>query len=450
MSRPSPEQVEDRLRDAMSPTPSDLRSDPEFEARVLRRAETIRRRATALKWGAVPVAAAVATAVVIVTVNEQSDPNGTPPPAQRGDHGESPRTIRDWLENKSAGRAVADPGKPALAGTTLYRSCNGDDCDIRLTSPSGRELDLDDYNPELAAHLAEDGLDGVSLSPNGHLLGYADVGAYRIHRIGEPGAAATVPDEGPGDRWELVGWSEQSWAPALARYDDERIVRFADWRAGTEPGRHDPTYLAVPDGVTTTPILGHRPELSPVAEPAEPSDGIMPHVDTTRPPDGRWFNVEGYGYGEHGTIVENDAEHYGFSDFGRCVGPDETLAGPDGRIRQWEVRGTRAVHADIVAMTTAVYARDAESYDPVAVVVNGCEEGRYPSPVAKAGRVDLPSSTADVTWEFLGPLPGGEVAMTRTTDGTQTYMRIDPRGDAHPMTDLPADAEVIVPGGLSD
>lgn len=437
------------LREAMRPEPDDLAVPPSFAAETVTRATQTRPRRRAVYAVAVPLlAAAVAAAIVVVAVRESDT---TPAPAEKPTEelvdGAVP--LSRWLENRTLGRLSADPSKPAAAGTSMYRACDADgECAVTLVSPSGREIDLADVSPTLAERLADDGLDGAALSPTGHWLGMPHDGGYRIHHLDRPRATVTVPASPDGDRWELVGWSEQSWAPTLALYDGDRLVRFANWDNLT---RDRVKYLDVPAAVATTPQLGHRPYESPVMSPYEEVDGQLPRVASTAPPTNEWFVVSPLGSDRPGSVIGSSKYGGDGQSFESCVGPDETLAGPDGRIHRWETRGTRSVHADAVTVATAVFSRDLSRTEPVAVILWGCAprgESAWGEEIPDGGRLDLPTSTDDETWTFLGMLPYGEVALAHTADGVPTYTRLTADGELDPMYEFPADAEVLTPGGV--
>ena len=109
---------------------------------------------------------------------------------------------------------------------------------------------------------------------------------------------------------------------------------------------------------------------------------------------------------------------------------DPQLAGP-----RVAARGCRQHHGD----DGRVQPRRSAS-QPVAVVVGGCADGR---------RVDLPTPTDNETWDFLGMLPDGQIALTRSSEGATTYVLLDEDGTLSPMHDLPNGADVITPGGIT-
>jgi hypothetical protein len=45
-------------------------------------------------------------------------------------------------------------------------------------------------------------------------------------------------------------------------------------------------------------------------------------------------------------------------------------------------------------------------------------------------------------------LPDGEVAMLRSSGEENTYVRVLEDGRLDPMYELPADAQIVVPGGM--
>ncbi len=442
--------LEQRLRTAMTPASTDLPPDAGFVRATVDRATRgtppASRHRLAYLVAAPLVAAAVAGGIIVAVQMGTSDgpepaqsPTHAPPEPDREPVGGAV-PLQDWLENRTLGPGSIDATKPAAAGTAMYRSCAGDECSVTLVSPSGEHIDLGDVHPELAAVLAESGLDGVSLSPTGHWLGRPDDGGYTLYYLDGPDMVEEVAADPRGDRWELVGWSEQSWAPTLALYSGDEIVRFAGWESLITD---EPTFVDVPPGVTTVPVMGARPVMSAVTEPIEPFDGEWPRVATTAPPTSRWLLLRNVDR-EHraGEVVDtsNWEDGYNGTSFEQCVGPDETLIGPDGRIHSWQVRGSRPVHADRITVTTAVFSRDASVSQPVAVVVGGCAEGR---------RVDLPTPTDNGTWDFLGMLPDGQIALTRSSEGATTYVLLDENGTLSPMHDLPNGADVITPGGVT-
>lgn len=95
----------------------------------------------------------------------------------------------------------------------------------------------------------------------------------------------------------------------------------------------------------------------------------------------------------------------------------------------------------------------ASKTEPVAVVLWRCAGGPYTGPgwegVPEGGRLDLPTTNAEETWTFLGVLPDGQVALTREADDTLTYVRLEESGELTSMHELPDDAEVITPGGVT-
>ena len=443
--------LELRLYTEMAPASSDLTPDAEFVRATVDRATRNTRRASRHRLAyavAAPLVAAAVTAGIIVVVQQGTssgpDPAHSPTPGptepdRNSVDGSVP--LQDWLENQTLDPASIDgTTQPAAAGTAMYRTCAGDECSVTLVSPSGERIDLADIHPELGATLAESGLEGVSISPNGHWLGRPDDGGYTLYHLDGPDLVEKVAADPRGDRWELVGWSEQSWAPTLALYSGDEVVRFADWG---DLVTDEPTFVDVPTGISTVPVMGARPFMSPVTEPIEPVDGEWPRVATTAPPTSRWLLLQGVDR-EHraGEVVDtsNWEDGYNGTSFEQCVGPDETLLGPDGRIHSWQVRGSRPVHADRVTVTTAVFSRDASASQPVAVLVSGCAEGQ---------RVELPSSTDDETWGFLGMLADGQLALTRNAKGATTYVLLDEAGTLSPMHDLPHGADVVTPGGVT-
>lgn len=279
-----------------------------------------------------------------------------------------------WLGNRSLDPASFDKSVPAAPGTAMYRSCEGDECAVTLVAPSGERIDLADVHPDLAASLGAEGLADVSLSPNGHWLGRPEGGGYRLYHLdGGPVSVGEVAADPRGDRWELVGWSEQSYSPVLALYDSDTVVRYAIWGPGYDPS-HRPRLIDVPDGVITTPIHGStRARLQPVADPVLPEDGELPRIATTTPPSDEWFVLGGPG--RAGQVVDTSdwEEGYNGTSFEDCVGSDETLVGPRGQIHSWWTRGSRRVHADMLTITTAVYSRDPSVTEPVAVVLWACD-----------------------------------------------------------------------------
>jgi hypothetical protein len=449
-STPSTE-LDRRLREALRPVGGQPDVDPSFVDHVVARATLSRRRRRVAYGVAAPLAAAAMVVAIVVVAVRQGDTVDTPIDKP----GDSRISLSRWLENRTLDLSTADPAKPAAAGTAMYRSCDDGDCTVTLVSPSGREIDLADVAPSVAEQLAEDGLADVSLSPTGHWLGVPSGGAYWIHHLESPGLSVKLPASSDGDRWQMLGWSANMWGPMLALYDGDRVVRFA---RGTLLRLRPPTYLDVPDGVVTTPPVGSDIWQSPVNAPAEPVDGLMPRVATTVPPTDRWFAVRPDDPDHPPGEVFDGSDHWMADVLGQsfegCVGPDETLAGPDGRIHQWSTRSLNIVLSDVAVKATALFSRDTARSEPVAVVLRDCEPQTLPGAgpiwqrLPEGGRVELPTTTAEETWEFLGMLPDGQVAMLRTTDDQKTYVRITEDGELDPMYDLPADAEVVVPGGV--
>ncbi len=478
---PRTRELERQLRAAMTPQASDLVVDSGLaEATVARAVRARRRRRLVYAIGA-PVAAAAVAAGIVTAVEHEVRPPTVPavqtpgptlgPEPDPSEPVDGPVSLGRWLENRSLDPAYLDKSEPAAPGTMMYRSCAEGDCTVTLVAPSGRQIDLADVHPDLASSLAADGLADVSLSPTGHWLGRPEDGGYRIYHLEEPGIVEEVAADTRGDRWELVGWSEQSWAPTLALYDEDKVVRFLTWDSllttgaeccdGWRPRQYRPRSVDVPDDVVTTPIIGStRPGLVPVAEPTQPVDDELPRVATTAPPGDKWLVVRGLDRANRpGDIIETSSVEggYGGTSFEQCVGADETLAGPEGRIHTWWVRGSRSVHADTLTVTTAVYSQDPSVSEPVAVVLWACHGGPWNSDrsgpfwngIPEGGRLDLPTTDADETWTFLGMLPDGQVALTREADGTTTYVRLGDSGELTDMHEIPTGAEVVTPGGVT-
>lgn len=454
-----PTDLERDLRSAMAPGPVDLRPDPDFTRATVARATRERPRRRVAYAVGLPLAAAAVTAGVVVVI--QREVTTAPAPAVETPDRRDPVDadadvpLRRWLENRTLDPTYGDRTQPAAAGTAMYRGCDGDDCAVTLVSPSGERIDLADVHPGLAESLAEDGLAGVSLSPTGHWLGRPEDGAYRVYNLDMPGVSDRVAADPRGDRWELVGWSEQSWAPMLALYDGDRVVRYANWVNLTVDA---PKFVDVPDGVVTAPIMGYRTYLVPVAQAAEPVGAEWPRVTTTTPPTDEWLvvrNLRGV-YPAAGTVLDTSDREDGES-FQRCLAADETLIGPDGLMHTWQVRGSRPVHADTLTAATEVFSRESTRTEPVAVILYACDgapwtsdgDDYFPEGLPRGGRLDLPTSTAGETWSFLGMLPDGQVALLHDVQGgATTYVRLDESGTLTPMHTLPDGAEVITPGGV--
>ncbi len=67
--------------------------------------------------------------------------------------------------------------------------------------------------------------------------------------------------------------------------------------------------------------------------------------------------------------------------------------------------------------------------------------------MAEVPRFEIPESTADSAWEILNPLTAESLAMLQRTPTATRVVSIDITGSRTVMhDDLPADAEVLVPG----
>lgn len=437
-----------RMRELLAPTPQDTRVDPALTGTVIARARRrTRRRRTAVALALPVLAAALAAGVIAVTTQETT--SNRPPAVQHpdrphhdGSDGDgSTRSLSDWLEQPPES-LFAGPG------TAMYRTCDGDDCRVRLLAPSGEEFDLAGLRPDVAADLEDTGLEQVSISPHGTLLAYpGDDGGYEVRDLADPARDVEVPLPVDGDEWRFVSWDDYYATPVLGLFDGERIVRYAHWH--WRQGLTDrPLYTQVPPDVTTVPTSGSTSD-SPTEVAAVPDGSGWPSTDdrvaSTTPPTGEWMVLGGEA--SSGRIVERAGQS-----FESCVGPTETLVGGDGYPRRWTIGGTIPSQVDRLIGSTAIYDHAVSEVEPVALAVYGCErippEDRWEPNSPPGGRVDLPTGDDPDRWTFLGVLPNGEAALIDTAGDECAYVRMDRHGGLHRMHDIPEGAETIIPGGV--
>lgn len=229
----------------------------------------------------------------------------------------------------------------------------------------------------------------------------------------------------------------------LALYDGERPSRYV---IGQVRGDGAVT-VVVPAGVQTTPIVGRQPlgGLVPVTEPVEATRGGMPRITSTTPAGNSWLLLERAGPDfRPSTVVDTShwEEGYNGEELATCMRAEETLAGPDGRFHEWQLRGYEAKEADSVFTATAVFGTAGSSDSPTALAFRDGID--YRDCIAR-DRLDLPGSDADTRWTFLGPLPDNGAAMLEATDAGSTYVHVTSAGAKMIGPTLPSGAQARRP-----
>jgi hypothetical protein len=393
--------------------------------RIVTAWRSVPRRTKRWTGGTVGAAAAVVLLVVAPWQAETPDSGGTSDAATRD----------EW--KGTIGRGPAPLGAaPAETGTFVYRSCDPT-CSVTLVTADGDARDLADSSPAFASELARAGLDGVSLSWDAAWWGVPTADGYAITSAGR--ATEFRLRAGPtGSRWELLGWSPVSSSAGLARWTGRRVTAYA-----SNEGSQLRTYE-----MTEEDDLGLRPidsngMMATLARPVDPSLPAerRPRVTVLETYD---LSITSAHEAEPGTLWGQVS-----LDLSSCLRPGETLIGPQG------VPSRTAVPPDRVDwdrgdqfefFATAVYAAVGGRPVPSAVILDDCVGA---PDTDGSGRYDLPWSTSEVTWRFLGVGAGGTAAMTRTEAGAdrKAVVLVGPESERRVLhCCLPADAQVLMPG----
>jgi len=364
-----------------------------------------------------PVAAAVLVAAGLAATTDITTDSAPPPSGP----------------DSTSNALASSPG----GGTSLlYRSCE-DDCSISLITNAGATtVDLATDHPQLAANLAEDGLDGVTLSYDGSWLGAPDGTGFTLHDLQADDADDTIdlPAGPSGTHWQPYYWI---WdlGLVLAQWEGDDVVQYAIVNSGSIAGFPEVELVEAPEHPTLVPAFSHLDWLGLVKAVdvgAAPADRApVPTLATWKlptapgselvPPSDRW-NMTG------------------------CLRPGETLAGYDGA----PVQFMTDTSSDSLP-STVVFGMEDGKLVASGIVRGACQDGDDTAPDAYS-RYDLPLSIGDDVWTLLGPIPhqhGNQAALMshRRPDSQVTQLvAVGYYGERTAVAELPADAQIVMSG----
>jgi hypothetical protein len=382
------------------------------------------------------VGALVVTDANIGTIDDPNPAGPAPSGSESGDPVPSPTkvdprpsfAVTDWLpENPTR-------GAPPKLGTLIYRTCADDGCVMQLVTPDGTEYPLADISPELAAKIEEHGLEGAALSHDGKQLGIRVNTGFEVFRIGHDSRPTYETPPGPeGSQWEVQSWGVGSSSLCLTQTQDETALAFMDVYNGRP-------YTYELDGGADLP-------------PAPAGCTSLAHpIDTSVPPDERQrvtrplervevVVVEDVAGSPQGT-VENSGEDYW--PVASELHDSETLAGPRG-VQEYLWHPGTVVGDDLDRRGYKAFAPYGDELRVSAVVMLG-----YLDETPEYSRIDIPESTGEETWDYLGLTHDG-VAVSRSSrseDVTDVFVLPAGGGDARLLHTLPLDAEIVMPGAV--
>ncbi len=439
-------ETERALRDGMRSGTHEVRADEQFGRLMVDVSVAALHRRRTRQTVAVGIAAVALTVAAVVLPDSLTRDRGAPADRQTT---ETPTTrtpptvsVFDWVPSS---RPRSYPGAPAKAGTVMYRTCAGDDCTVTLSRPDGATYDLAQVVPSLAEQLETDGFAGVSLSYDAFRIAHPYENGYASFWLANHSQAPTHSvDAGPtGSVWEVVDWSPWNAAssPLFVRYTDGKVTAFANTNPYT--GGRFSTYelnaptdlLPVADGAASVRMS------APVASESSPRSRV-----TSPSSHQLWLWPGGDPGLERGQIDWFGPDTTGYS---ACMAADETLAGPRGVPVQKHASASLRLQDRPLGqisdsyMSTIVYRGVDGKPVPTGVISGDCG-GSFEA----FGRYDLPQSTADTTWSYLGPITDGESLMIRQESGaeTQELMLVGLDLEPRELQSMPAGAEVLAPG----
>lgn len=306
----------------------------------------------------------------------------------------------------------------------LYRSCS-DGCRVGILD-DGFSIQL---RPRLSDDLAVRGVDDVSLSPDGLFVAIPHDGALTItHVYSQPEFSVTVPAGPSSSQWLPAFWSRGEAYLEIAEWTGDTVTAVGvvdlafDESTGGVVGAGSP-------GVHTRTVDADR-HLVPV-EMGAGIDNLVGLAEAGTDP--RTYALHYVRVGP--SIYTGKSEGLRVS-WATCLGPDESLLGPDG------ARTTYTVAKDTSSdQRTATVVYRAPDQVPIAVVNSG---SRCSS--AGSDRYDLPTSSSAVAWHLLGPLDHTTSLMTRDEgNGVLELVEVSASG-RRVVGHVPADSEVVAAG----
>jgi hypothetical protein len=305
----------------------------------------------------------------------------------------------------------------------LYRSCT-DNCRVGILDD---EFDIQ-LRPQLTRRLAEDGLQGVSLSPDGLFVAVPHDGALTItHVYSAPHVSITVPAGPPGSQWRPYYWTRGDTYLVVAQWTHDTVTAVGVVRLGYIDTVEAPTDGGDPR-VQTRRIDGDQ-HLVPT-DASGSLDNVVSVVWAGAGP-----TAYAHRYVRVGPSIYGLGSGRSSTSWARCLRPGESLLGPEG------------------ARTTYVIAKDTSRDQRGATIVYRSSDGA-PVAVANGGpcgyrtftQYDLPTSEAGVTWRLLGPLDHTSSLMTRDDgDGSVDLVAVS-ANDQRVIGHVPAGSEVVAPG----
>jgi len=389
-----------------------------------------RRRAVSLATPIVVALAGVGLVVAVSQVQPSSSPSpAEPPPSQDpvvGPDVEALVPLTDWIP------ATSELGRPAPVGTALYRTCQDSHCTVFLLRADGKSTKLADVQPVLAKQMESlPDLTGVSLSFDGRWIGIPiDGGGYGIQSFTDASLGTELAPTAEDRAWEMVGWGSGSFNASLVERDGDQAARYAlvDVARGLEVHDYDAEALG------NLAPTAHTGEGVYVAEPVSSSSSAASWPPITAL-GANQLQLQPLARPGVGTITPLGRP----VDASSSLGEAETLAGPDGVPQS--VLAPVSPGEDYAFPIAGIY--DVSQGEPVlagAAIVKSIDGG-------SSVRFEVPESTADSAWEILNPLTAESLAMLQRTPTATRVVSIDITGSRTVMHDeLPADAEVLVPG----
>lgn len=306
--------------------------------------------------------------------------------------------------------ATGDPGAADVSmhgaeapAALLYRTCGHGSCTVGLVDNNNQHLGLP---VNLAAALATQDFDGVTLSTDGAWVGYPHNGEFTVVNVYDETLSLRLPAGPPGSSWRPYFWTRGALDLVLAQQVNGTAVNFAvihvgyssnpDLRAVVEPAPSGPPLLPTSAGSSYYDVWS-------VADVRRPSpDGSWPRVQTLQARDlvGSQSELNTSGLSAPGQ------QH----DLSACMRPGETLIGPEGVPMTFVVAPETSSDQD--GATIVFRARGGE-VTAEGVVKGWCNQDATGGDIA---RYDLPESTYTGGTRFLGPIDQRSSLGLRGTD----------------------------------
>jgi hypothetical protein len=345
---------------------------------------------------------------------------------------------------------VSDPAAPGgHFGGLIYRTCDGSSCSVFVIQNIGGNfynnefelLDLAELRPDLASILAEPGLGGVTLSYDGAWLGIPNGEDFTLYNVYDKDRVVDLPRGPAGSRWEAYYWSPGYDQAVLAQHVGNRVARYAIVHLG---------YASNPEKRVVVTDNPSDANLLPIGLGYVYYDGyaLGQPIDTSLSVSERPL-ISSYSFRNlfdpSGDLNPPGLQPEELSrDLAPCMHPGETIAGPEGVPMNFSAAPETSPDQ---SLATVVFTTSGDNLVPTGIIRGGCSSTRFRPPEG-AKRYDLPQSSSDTTWTFLGPIDHKRSLMGKAASGgdEMDLVVVSYLGPPQTVGHLPANSEVLMPG----